>query len=751
MAEDHQAEAIPADLNEAPSGEVSAPPIETRGQLLPVEGLRWDDFEKLCLRVARLEGDPRRSRRYGVPGQAQGGIDLYSALSDGGYATYQCKKYEELTAGDIRDAVDEFLRGPWAGESRRFVLCTSASAVRTQLADEVEKQRKRLASREQPIEFEILDADELSLTLKSHRDIVVDFFGSHWADWFLGPDAAGLAGGAEVRDMFEELLGRTGGFSQFITNEWAPESLQPKLDEFRRDDPEGFARLNALVGNPPEEERLREAVDSPPRWLVEAGDQTWDILARTCEVSGEWCAASDAWVNKAERLTDYPKAGALVQAATAAGVSGNAARREELLQRAAGIAPEHARLALERLDEQARPTEKLEVLNELDAEDPEERALIAAHKTLAYILTPDLDAAEACLAQVCEYLPHSALTKGLGISLTVQHGRIAVMSGRPLDRAALEAAAATAQEVREELIKARRWLESTRLLMLAADVAALLWDRAAASRILHEALDGEKSTTEQKIVLAASASGRALDYELALEILGGADDTPETKLIRFEALEEVGLPQERETALAGLDQLVRDGGRQAPEAAFARLAATIGPRPTSWSEEAADYLKAHGHEKAAVTAEAYYRVKEEGFEAAEQVLEPYSQPWALAVRVRIALRSDAPREAAIAAAEELLAVGPSHLWRVEAGRAFARGRHFDRAREVLIGVAREPGAPQMVRADAYELLMGVVGNDLDGWELAAELHGEWVKLKPADSRLPKWAPRIASRLPREER
>lgn len=751
MAEDHQAEVIPTDLKEAPSGEVSPPPIETRGQLLPVEGLRWDDFEKLCLRVARLEGDPRRSRRYGVPGQAQGGIDLYSALSDGGYATYQCKKYDKLTAGDICDAVDEFLRGPWAGESRRFVLCTSASAVRTQLADEVEKQRERLASREQPIEFEILDADELSLTLKSHRDIVVDFFGSHWADWFLGPDAAGLAVGVETRDVLEELLGRTGGFSQFITNEWAPESLQPKLDEFRRDDPEGFARLNALAGNPPEEERLREAVDRPPRWLVEAGDQTWDILARTCEVSSEWRAASDAWINKAERLSGYPKAGALVQAAIAGAVSGNAARREELLQRASGIAPDHPRLALEHLDEQSSPAEKLNVLNELDSDDPEERALIAAHKTLAYLLSPDLDAAEASLAQVREYLPHSVLTKGLGVSLTVQHGRIAVTVGQPLDRAALEAAAVTAQEARAQLIQAKRWLESTRLLMLAADVAALLWDRAAASRTLREALDEEKATTEQKIVLAASASGRALDFELALELLEGADDTPETKLIRFEALEEVGTPQERETALAGLDQLVRDGGRQAPEAALARLAATVGPRPTPWSEEAADYLKTHGHEKAAVTAEAYYRVKEEGFTAAEQVLEPYSEPWALAVKVRIALRRGAPQEAAIAAAEELLAVGPSHLWRVEAGRAFARGREFGRAREVLIGVAREPGAPQMVRADAYELLMEVVGNELGDWKIAAELHAEWVRLRPADPRLPRWAPRVASRLPREER
>jgi hypothetical protein len=99
----------------------------------------------------------------------------------------------------------------------------------------------------------------------------------------------------------------------------------------------------------------------------------------------------------------------------------------------------------------------------------------------------------------------------------------------------------------------------------------------------------------------------------------------------------------------------------------------------------------------------------------------------------------------VAAAERLLAIGPSHLLRMEAAQAYARGHELGRAREVLISVAREPGAPEAVRADAYDLLVRVVGDDQGEWRFAAELYAEWIALAPADKRIPKWAPRIANR------
>src|SRR5215217_9162841 len=40
---------------ELPASSAVNPPVETRRQELPLTELRWEDFERLCLRLARLE------------------------------------------------------------------------------------------------------------------------------------------------------------------------------------------------------------------------------------------------------------------------------------------------------------------------------------------------------------------------------------------------------------------------------------------------------------------------------------------------------------------------------------------------------------------------------------------------------------------------------------------------------------------------------------------------------------------------
>jgi hypothetical protein len=117
----------------------------------------------------------------------------------------------------------------------------------------------------------------------------------------------------------------------------------------------------------------------------------------------------------------------------------------------------------------------------------------------------------------------------------------------------------------------------------------------------------------------------------------------------------------------------------------------------------------------------------------------------LATRLRVAMTRVGTRKQAGEAAEAVLAIGPSHAVRVEAAQGLARAGNFARAREVLVAVARDPGAPDVARADAYALLMRVVGDEQGDWNFAAELHGEWTKLAATDSRLPAWAPRVANR------
>ena len=103
----------------------------TQLQSLPFGDLRWDDFEKLCLRLARADHEVEDARRYGIPGQDQYGIDLFArSAGTGGYTVYQCKRVERFSPSDISAAVDDFLTGPWATRADRYVFCKRASLWR---------------------------------------------------------------------------------------------------------------------------------------------------------------------------------------------------------------------------------------------------------------------------------------------------------------------------------------------------------------------------------------------------------------------------------------------------------------------------------------------------------------------------------------------------------------------------------------------------------------------------------------------
>jgi len=165
-----------------------APPTVTREQVLPLGSLSWENFERLCFRLAHRGGDVEDARIYGERGQAQEGIDLYVRRATGDYATWQCKRYQELTTTDIKEAVTKFLEGDWAGRTKLFRLAVAPSLNATKLAEEIERQRTRCDAVN--ITFEPLDRDRLSLMLKDHPDLVDDFFGRAWVKAFNGPEAA---------------------------------------------------------------------------------------------------------------------------------------------------------------------------------------------------------------------------------------------------------------------------------------------------------------------------------------------------------------------------------------------------------------------------------------------------------------------------------------------------------------------------------------------------------------------------------
>lgn len=739
--------AIPDGLREGPSGEPPPPPVDTAAQTLPFNELTWENFERLCLSLAEVDGNPQWARRFGVSGQAQDGIDIYSRLNDESYATYQCKRRESIDKNDLIDAVAEFKAGSWAEKSQRFVFCTSKGLVRTELATEIETQADAL--QEIDVALEVWDSEGLSAKLKTHPGIVEDFFGAAWLEKFFRPEAA-----RELNDR--EAFAAAGGIEKgsgvrLVTIDWAPSRVQAELEALQSAEGELFALLTDAIGTPPGTDSLGSLLANPPDWLTEASAGLWALLARICENSGAWTAARLAWEGAAKR-SEERAAFFLAAGAAAAGVEDDDDSKQRLIEQARAIDPEEPRVLLVDFDDTRPAAERLASLEGLDSEDPEVRSLLAAHRAIAALQLPDLDLAEEQLTQLKADAPESALAVATEVNLAVQRGRFETMASRPIDAPTLRGARSEALKLRDRLLKQHRFEESARLLMLAADASALMGERGQASELLRGADPAELRSRTGAEVLAASAAGRALDYRLALELLESGPNSPGKKLIEAECLEEVGGAIERQQALATLEEIVSEDNSDSSEAAFVRLAATLGGRETAWSEDAATYLREHGHVKAAVVAEVVYQARwHADYEKAEGLLAPHLDLlWAKAARLRLAIqrgRWDPMKEAA----DDVMGAGPSQQLRLDAGRAYAKSRNFDRAREVLLNVARDPGGPPGIRSEAFRFLLEVVGKEQTDWKFAAELHREWVALDPGNSAASMWAPTIANRLRRRLR
>lgn len=718
--------------------------METAEQVLPFGGLSPENFERLCLRLARLEGTPVRCRRYGVPGQKQYGIDIYSRVPSGRYATYQCKRYVTVHAADLVAAVDEFLEGNWSSRSERFVFCSAASLDRTEVEETIEDQAERLVNH-CSVAFDVWDAEKLSTRLRNHEDIVELFFGPVWRRRFFGTPDVAVTSPADLHEIVTRAVAE-GRAPKVVSHDWAAAMLRAKLDELRQSNPARYRQLTDHVDSPPVPALVLAAIENPPEWLSSSENDMWALMALAAQAVGEWNGAAQAWEHLGHSLEGSGAATAYARGAIAASEARHPVLKARLLDEARNADPTNTKLLLATWDDERPHDEQLALLGQLQTDDSEERGFIAAQTAIVQLLSQDIEAAHESLAKTRELLPGSLLADGLEVNVIVQEGRLAAMEHRAPDRARLSAADALAEQTRRKLHSERRFSEATRMLMLRADILATLGERDAASKLLRSALPEERQTQEQKEVLAYAAAGRAIDHALALEFLADAEETPMVLQTRLACLDDVGTPTEREAAIHGLDRIVAEGGRYAAEAAFERLAASLGKTPAPWSEEAAVLLRSTGHERAAVIAEAQYLLREKGWPAAKELLRPYGQtPWALASALRASLHKGVDRTETLKAARAVLAIGPGPSLRVEAAQGLARGGDHTGARDVLMAIARDANAPEATSADAYDLLIKIVANDLDDWPTAAMVHREWVALRPADARAHPWAPMVATR------
>ena len=183
------AEENPSWVLELPDAGDLPPPVDAHEQELPFGKITWQNFERLCRRLASTDGDVEYCRRYVTEGQEQGGIDIYvRRRSTTKYATWQSKRHKSFSPGQIETAVDDFLKGDWPAKSDRFVLCVQASLRSTAIDKKIEECAAKL--RKKGIEFLPLDGEQLSERLKGFPEIVYDFFGLAWVERFCGKEAA---------------------------------------------------------------------------------------------------------------------------------------------------------------------------------------------------------------------------------------------------------------------------------------------------------------------------------------------------------------------------------------------------------------------------------------------------------------------------------------------------------------------------------------------------------------------------------
>jgi len=191
------------------TGGLSRPPTRTRLQLLPFGELEWENFERLCYRLAKTDGDVEQwAALYGSRGQKQDGIDIYVRRPDAKfYACWQSKRYKQLRPAKLKAAIAEFENGDWAIKSDEFVICTSASIQDTKLQTEIEIQTTRLKAKN--LKLRVLGQTELSTELKNNCKLVRDFFGRDWVRDFCDgvgdtADALDVADIATIRALCQQ-------------------------------------------------------------------------------------------------------------------------------------------------------------------------------------------------------------------------------------------------------------------------------------------------------------------------------------------------------------------------------------------------------------------------------------------------------------------------------------------------------------------------------------------------------------------
>jgi hypothetical protein len=511
--------------------------------------------------------------------------------------------------------------------------------------------------------------------------------------------------------------------------------------------PGEYQWLAGVVGEPADAGRVESLIAKWPEELANGSVELVMAVARQAERFGLWSCASEAWEKLAQRFHGPVRADHLARAAIDAGVAGESPRRGRLLTAAQAEHPAGVRARLELLDDHAEPEHQLVELAKLETDNKPLASLVAAHMARASMQIPDLDAAEGHLQEAARLEPDSIPVRTMQVNLQVQKARVAVYEDRDFSIDEAQRAARTALELRDSLISMRRFEESGRLLMLAADVYAAMRDPRSAARVLSAATENEIHAPDGAEVLGDAAL-RAGDHELALRVTGAVPVTDGIRRIRATARVDVGGSERRE-GLAELEAIALSDSAEAAHAAAARLAACLKPVLAPWHEEVATVLEQSRHKRFGVGLRLLALASRGRVLDAQQSAErmPH-EAWVAELRLMLA-GERGNHEQLRSAAAAFLAFGPGSPGQVLAAKSYAKAGDLGRAAEILTLVTQNPNAPPVVRSDAFALLMRTLA-DRDLWHEAVSTYARWEAfvrsdLPHFDDRLSAWQVRIAHR------
>lgn len=535
---------------------------------------------------------------------------------------------------------------------------------------------------------------------------------------------------------------------RYVRSDWGPDWTQRALGDLGEHEPAEALKLREALGANDSPKVVRELVRRPPKWSRDGSHWLWVALARFAEQQGDWKLAGEAWLTVRQRPgADVVRC--LVAASVSAELTGDRDNSNRLLDEARELDEQHPRVLLQEVAQAESPEEALAILRELGASEDEDVAAIAhAHAALIYLQQEKFAEADEHLQAAKLLRPELLQTRIVGANAVIHRNRIAMATGSHIDAQAVARGAEECLEMRDKLLRMRRFGESVRLLMLAADASALQWDFDGAERLLLSAQSEELRAEGGRVVLADAAI-RAQRYEAALKLLTGAKE--DVRAMRATAELAVGNDEQKKEALRTLDKLVHENGPDADRAAIVRATRAHEFPDEGWPDEAERLLIDDGDDEVALVSKAMWLHASGDPAAARKALEPAARD---KVRVADTLLQLAmvgeEQEQAAEVARHLLTLGPDPMTRVRCASVLYDLGDVERAKSEAAVVASDRSASAAERGSAYNLLVGIAGDIEHDYEQALDLCGSWNDVDPRDERRI-WAQVVAlARLARHE-